>query len=222
MAPVASTLIALIPFNRHTDKDLLMSKNSSAPVGRHFLQIRGDVLPTGVLRAMDTPMIDHRGPECAKSPRMPRGHQDHFQNHEPGHHLDATGTGAWKRARHTLSPATAADGRDRPVCDAVEDHAEKLSLKPEFIKTDWPHRRRPPAIEEHCAPTRARRSRAVCDTAQRDLDRLPLAHTRVRKGDRRRRPPARFSSTPSPRSPRPTTARRVGSSTSPSAARRRG
>src|SRR5262249_59270255 len=41
-----------------------MTKNSSRPVGRHFLHIPGpSPLPDRILRAMDTPIIDHRGPE---------------------------------------------------------------------------------------------------------------------------------------------------------------
>src|SRR6516165_6225223 len=44
-----------------------MPQNSSRAVGRHFLQIPGPMpLPDRVLRAMDTPIIDHRGPEFAK------------------------------------------------------------------------------------------------------------------------------------------------------------
>jgi len=36
-----------------------MSKNSSRPVGRHFLHIPGPTpLPDRILRAMDTPIID--------------------------------------------------------------------------------------------------------------------------------------------------------------------
>ena len=43
-----------------------MAKNSSRPIGRHFLHIPGPTpLPDRVLRAMDTPIIDHRGPEFA-------------------------------------------------------------------------------------------------------------------------------------------------------------
>ena len=42
-------------------------KNASRPVGRHFLQIPGPTpLPDRVLRAMDTPIIDHRGPQFAQ------------------------------------------------------------------------------------------------------------------------------------------------------------
>ena len=44
-----------------------MSKNSSRIPGRHFLHIPGPTpLPDRVLRAMDTPIIDHRGPEFSK------------------------------------------------------------------------------------------------------------------------------------------------------------
>ena len=35
--------------------------------GRHFLQIPGPTnVPDRILRAMDTPVIDHRGPEFSK------------------------------------------------------------------------------------------------------------------------------------------------------------
>ncbi|MGB6749410.1 MAG: serine--glyoxylate aminotransferase, partial [Xanthobacteraceae bacterium] len=44
-----------------------MPQNASRAAGRHFLQIPGPTpLPDRVLRAMDTPIIDHRGPEFAK------------------------------------------------------------------------------------------------------------------------------------------------------------
>ena len=39
----------------------------STPAGRHFLQIPGPTnVPDRVLRAMDMPTIDHRGPEFAR------------------------------------------------------------------------------------------------------------------------------------------------------------
>ena len=44
-----------------------MAKNSSRVAGRHFLQIPGPTpVPDRILRAMDTPIIDHRGPEFQK------------------------------------------------------------------------------------------------------------------------------------------------------------
>ena len=47
-----------------------MPQNSSRPVGRHFLHIPGPTpIPDRILRAMDTPIIDHRGPDFAKLAR---------------------------------------------------------------------------------------------------------------------------------------------------------
>jgi alanine-glyoxylate transaminase/serine-glyoxylate transaminase/serine-pyruvate transaminase len=44
-----------------------MAQNSARQAGRHFLQIPGpSPVPDRILRAMDTPVIDHRGPEFAK------------------------------------------------------------------------------------------------------------------------------------------------------------
>ena len=47
-----------------------MAKNSARIPGRYALHIPGPTpLPDRVLRAMDTPVIDHRGPEFAKLAR---------------------------------------------------------------------------------------------------------------------------------------------------------
>ena len=44
-----------------------MAQNSARQAGRHFLQIPGpSPVPDRILRAMDRPVIDHRGPEFAK------------------------------------------------------------------------------------------------------------------------------------------------------------
>ena len=74
-----------------------MSKNSSRPVGRHFLQIPGPTpLPDRVLRAMDTPIIDHRGPEFANlAKRCLEGIKTIFKTAKPVIIYTATGTGAW-------------------------------------------------------------------------------------------------------------------------------
>src|SRR5262245_50037361 len=89
------------------DKGLSMSKNSSRPVGRHFLHIPGpSPLPDRVLRAMDTPIIDHRGPEFQ---RLAKGVLESiktiFKTANPVIIYTATGTGAWEAALvNTLSP----------------------------------------------------------------------------------------------------------------------
>ena len=84
-----------------------MSKNSSRPVGRHFLHIPGPTpLPDRILRAMDTPIIDHRGPEFAKlTRRCLDGIKTIFKTANPVIIYTATGTGAWEAALvNTLSP----------------------------------------------------------------------------------------------------------------------
>src|SRR6202165_4799136 len=83
-----------------------MSKNSSRTAGRHFLQIPGPTpLPDRILRAMDTPIIDHRGPEFAGlAKRVLEGIKTIFKTANPVIIYTATGTGAWEAALvNTLS-----------------------------------------------------------------------------------------------------------------------
>ena len=77
-----------------------MSKNSSRSAGRHFLQIPGPTpIPDRILRAMDTPIIDHRGPEFAKlAKRALDGIKTIFKTTQPVIIYTATGTGAWEAA----------------------------------------------------------------------------------------------------------------------------
>jgi hypothetical protein len=54
-----------------------MLKLDSHPSGRHFLQIPGPTnVPDRVLRAIDHPTIDHRGPEFAASANGARRHEE--------------------------------------------------------------------------------------------------------------------------------------------------
>src|ERR671910_3404268 len=130
-----------------------MSKNSSRSVGRHFLQIPGPTpLPDRVLRAMDTPIIDHRGPEFAKlTKKCLEAIKTIFKTTKPVIIYTATGTGAWEGALvNTLSAG------DRVLMVETgqfatlwKKMAEKLGLKPEFIETDWRIGADPNAIEAY-------------------------------------------------------------------------
>src|ERR1700731_4882339 len=143
-----------------------MTKNSSRPVGRHFLHIPGPTpLPDRVLRAMDTPIIDHRGPEFAQlARRCLDGIKTIFTTSKPVIIYTATGTGAWEGALvNTLSPG------DRVLMVETgqfatlwKSMAEKLGLKPEFIKTDWRIGAEPATIEEHLRKDKNREIKAVC------------------------------------------------------------
>ena len=143
-----------------------MSKNSSRPVGRHFLQIPGPTaLPDRVLRAMDTPIIDHRGPDFAKlAKRCLDGIKTIFKTTNPVIIYTATGTGAWEAALvNTLSPG------DRVLMVETGQFAtlwkvmaEKLGLRPEFIKTDWRTGADPAVIEDHLRKDTNKEIKAVC------------------------------------------------------------
>ncbi len=143
-----------------------MAQNSSRQVGRHFLQIPGpSPVPDRILRAMDTPIIDHRGPEFAKlAKKCLDGIKTIFKTTNPVIIYTATGTGAWEAALvNTLSPG------DRVLMVETgqfatlwKKMAEKLGLKPEFITTDWRHGVDPKAIEAKLREDKTKEIKAVC------------------------------------------------------------
>ena len=140
--------------------------NTSRAAGRHFLQIPGPTpLPDRVLRAMDTPIIDHRGPEFAKlAKRCLDGVKTIFKTNNPVIIYTATGTGAWEAALvNTLSPG------DRVLMFETgqfaaqwKSMAQKLGLKPEYISGDWRTGADPAKIEEHLRNDKAHEIKAVC------------------------------------------------------------
>src|SRR5436190_13374788 len=143
-----------------------MAQNSARNPGRHFLQIPGPTpLPDRVLRAMDTPIIDHRGPEFAKiTKKALEGIKTIFKTTSPVVIYTATGTGAWEGALvNTLNPG------DRVLMVETghfatlwKKMAEKLGLKPEFIATDWRIGADPKAIEAKLRDDKNKEIKAVC------------------------------------------------------------
>ena len=82
---------------------------SNAPrrAGRHFLQIPGPTpVPDRILRAMDMPVIDHRGPEFRRlGLKVLSGIRTVFKTASPVVIYPSSGTGAWEAAlANTLSP----------------------------------------------------------------------------------------------------------------------
>ncbi len=143
-----------------------MAQNSSRPVGRHFLHIPGpSPLPDRVLRAMDTPIIDHRGPEFAKlAKRCLDGIKTIFKTTNPVIIYTATGTGAWEAALvNTMSPGDKVlmveTGQFATLWKKM---AERIGLKPEFITTDWRQGTDPKAIEARLREDKAKEIKAVC------------------------------------------------------------
>ena len=143
-----------------------MSKNSSRTPGRHFLHIPGPTpLPDRVLRAMDTPIIDHRGPEFSKlAKRCLEGIKTIFKTTNPVIIYTATGTGAWEAALvNTLSPGDKVLMVETgQFATQWKNMAEKLGLKTEFIKTDWRVGADPDAIEARLKDDKQHEIKAVC------------------------------------------------------------
>ena len=143
-----------------------MAKNSSRAVGRHFLHIPGPTpVPDRVLRAMDTPIIDHRGPEFAKlAKKCLEGVKTIFKTTNPVIIYTATGTGAWEAALvNTLSPGDKVlmveTGQFATLWKKM---AESLGLKTEFITTDWRTGADPTAVEARLREDKAKEIKAVC------------------------------------------------------------
>src|SRR5277367_6351378 len=143
-----------------------MPQNASRLPGRHFLQIPGPTpVPDLVLRAIDMPLIDQRGAEFIKlARRVLEGIKTIFKTTQPVIIFTATGTGAWEAAlANTLSPG------DRVLMIETGQFAtlwkvmaERLGLKPEFIRTDWRVGADPKVIEEHLRKDKAHEIKAVC------------------------------------------------------------
>ncbi len=109
--------------------------------GRHFLQIPGPTNITDrVLRAMDMPTLDHRGPEFAELGfAVFSGMQRIFRTSQPVIIFPSSGTGAWEAAIvNTLSPGDkvllAETGQFAVLWRGI---AEKFKLDLEFLPTDW-------------------------------------------------------------------------------------
>ncbi len=134
--------------------------------GRHFLQIPGPSnVPDRVLRAIDFPTIDHRGPEFQQlGLRVLEAIKPVFGTINPVIIYPASGTGAWEAALvntlnagdHVLMVET---GHFATLWKKL---AEKLGLKPEFIAGDWRHGVDCGHLESRLKEDQGRSIKAVC------------------------------------------------------------
>jgi alanine-glyoxylate transaminase / serine-glyoxylate transaminase / serine-pyruvate transaminase len=128
--------------------------------GRHFLQIPGPTnVPDRVLRAIDAPTIDHRGPEFAQlGLEVLGGLRNVFRTSGPVVIYPASGTGAWEAALvNTLSPGDKViayeTGHFATLWRAM---AERLGLRVRWLEGDWRHGVDPERIADALEPdTRA-------------------------------------------------------------------
>src|SRR5476649_1161381 len=143
-----------------------MAKNSSRQVGGHSLNIPGPTpVPDRILRAIDTPIIDHRGPEFSKlAKKCLEGIKTIFKTSNPVIIYTATGTGAWEGALvNTLSAGDKILMVETGQFGLLwKKMAEKLGLKPEIIETDWRVGTDPKLIEARLREDKSKEIKAVC------------------------------------------------------------
>jgi len=134
--------------------------------GRHFLQIPGPTnVPDRILRAMNSPTIDHRGPEFAKlGVEVLQGLRAIFQTRGPVVIYPASGTGACEAALvNTLSPG------DRVLIletgwfshIAWRQPAERLGLTVEYVPGTWRRGASPAELEDRLSADTQQAIKAV-------------------------------------------------------------
>ena len=145
------------------------------PTGRHFLQIPGPTnVPDRVLRAMDMPTIDHRGPEFpALTHEILAGLKRVFATDGEVVIYPSSGTGAWEAALvNTLSPG------DRVLMFETGQFATQwcgiardLGLEVEFVPGDWRSGVDPAEVEARLAADGEHAIKAVARISPRRLGR---------------------------------------------------
>ena len=135
------------------------------PSGRHFLQIPGPTnVPDRILRALDHPTIDHRGPEFARlTLEILDGLKKIFQTDGPVVIYPASGTGAWEAAlANTLSPG------DRVLMFETghfatlwRKMAAKFALEVDFVPGDWRSGVDPALVQQKLAADKPQAIKAV-------------------------------------------------------------
>ena len=134
--------------------------------GRHFLQIPGPTnVPDRVLRAMDYPTIDHRGPQFAEiGAKCLAGMKTIFKTDSHAVIYPASGTGAWESALvNTLHEGDLVlmveTGHFASLWHKM---ASRLGLETEFLATDWRRGVDPQQVEDRLRADTENNIKAVC------------------------------------------------------------
>ncbi len=154
----------------------------SRSAGRHFLQIPGPTnVPDRVLRAIDFPTMDHRGPEFGELGKSVLAGMKRVFKAPKGEVViyPASGTGAWEAALvNTLSAGDlvlmAETGHFATLWKKL---AGRLGLEVEFLPGDWRHGADPEVIEKRLRADAGKRIKAVCvvhnETSTGVVSRIP-------------------------------------------------
>ena len=134
--------------------------------GKHFLQLPGPSnVPDRILRAMDYPTIDHRGPDFMNLTNdCLNGMKSIFKTDSNVIIFPASGTGAWEAALVNIL------NEDDLVLMVETGHfaslwnkmAIKLGIQTEFLETDWRRGVEPEKLFERLKKDTDRKIKAVC------------------------------------------------------------
>ena len=158
--------------------------------GRHFLQIPGPTnVPDRILRAIDRPTIDHRGPEFGNLGRaVLQGLRPVF-GAEHVVIFPSSGTGAWEAAIvNTLAAGDTVLMYETGYFAAQwRTMAARLGLKVEFVPGDWRHGIDPADVETRLRndPTHAIKAVMVVhnETSTGVTSRIPEIRAAIDKAD---------------------------------------
>ena len=134
--------------------------------GRHFLQIPGPSnVPDRILRAIDNPTMDHRGPGFANlGHACLDGLKKVFKTENPVIIYPASGTGAWEAALvNSLSPGEKVLMFETGQFASLwYELATRIGIAPEFIESDWRGGADAARIEERLRQDIGHEIKAVC------------------------------------------------------------
>ncbi|MDA0996714.1 MAG: aminotransferase class V-fold PLP-dependent enzyme [Proteobacteria bacterium] len=134
--------------------------------GRHFLQIPGpSPVPDRVLRAMDNPTIDHRGPDFGDlGKRVLEKCKQVFKTEQPVIVFPSSGTGAWEAALvNTLSPGDKVLMFETGQFAMLwREMAARIGLDVIFVAGDWRHGVDPAEVEKRLKADTKHEIKAVC------------------------------------------------------------
>ena len=150
--------------------------------GRQLVQPPGPTnVPDRVLRAMDLPTMDHRGPEFGLlGLEVLNGLKTVFQSKQPVVIFPASGTGAWEAALvNTLSAGDRVIMFETGQFAALwHKMATKLGIVTELIPTDWRRGADAATLEAKLREDKAHTIKAVCvvhnETSTGATSRIPL------------------------------------------------
>ena len=157
--------------------------------GRHFLQIPGPTnVPERILRAIERPTIDHRGPEfkglCFE---VLEGIKEIFQTRQPVIIFPASGTGAWEAALvNTHSPGDRVLMYDTGhFASTWYKLAMRLGLNAQLLPGSWREGAKPDEIEHVLSEDKDRTIKSVCvvhnDTATGITSEIPAIRRAIDK-----------------------------------------